>query len=156
VNYGKLNYCSSGSWRSTPWNDHRSFENLLVTAWMWSDYFPQTHMLNVWSQAGGIILEGSGNSRRWDLVGRSRWLEVCLWRLYLVPSPFLTLCFLPVRKWAASSSILSPCHDVLPHSGPRIYEAKDSGLKSLLSGAKINLTSLKLSILGILSQTSFI
>jgi hypothetical protein len=35
-----------------------------------------------------------GNFRRWGQDGRSRSLEVCLWRLCLVTRPFLAHCFL--------------------------------------------------------------
>jgi hypothetical protein len=50
----------------------------------------QTHVLEAWFPAGGVILGGSGNFRRWSLVRGSRSLGAWLWRLYLVSSLLLT------------------------------------------------------------------
>jgi hypothetical protein len=50
---------------------------------LWSEFkrSPQTPVLNAWSLAGGTILGGGGNFRRWGLAGRTRSLGVRLGRL---------------------------------------------------------------------------
>jgi hypothetical protein len=49
----------------------------------------QALVLQVWSPAGGAILVGGGNFRRWDLAGRNRPLGSCPWGLHVDPGPFL-------------------------------------------------------------------
>jgi hypothetical protein len=46
-------------------------------------------------------LGDSGNFGRWGLVGESGSPGLCLWKLFLVPSPFLCLCFLCALRWDA-------------------------------------------------------
>lgn len=50
------------------------------------------HLFSSWSSAGGTILEGSENVRRWVLARVSRLLEVYLSDAgKLAPDPFLSL-----------------------------------------------------------------
>jgi hypothetical protein len=57
----------------------------------------------------------------------SRSLEVCLWKLYLIPSPFLPLCFLSTNRWRSSSETHSCHRNVLPKS----MELSSHGLSPL-------------------------
>jgi hypothetical protein len=96
----------------------------------------KAHVLKTWSTASGAIerwLDQEWISRmssywmvvsRWVLV-KGRSLGTCLWRLHLVPDPFLpSLCFLTAMRGAASSAIL-----LLPWLRPKAMEPANSGLK---------------------------
>jgi hypothetical protein len=90
---------------------------------------PQVHVLKAWSPAGGTILGGYRNSRRWGLareVGHWRHaFEGCTWPSSVSPPPLHLICFLSTMRWTASSSTCSH------HYRPRINGTKDYGLKFL-------------------------
>lgn len=48
--------------------------------------FPQAHVLNTWSVAGGSLPSDSGNSKKWSLLEKDVALSVPS-MLYLVPKP---------------------------------------------------------------------
>jgi hypothetical protein len=75
---------------------------------IWYEMYPQkAHVWKDWFPAGGAILGGSGNFRRWDLAGGSRSLEVGTWG-YFAPGPFLSL-LLSAKKWRTASATHSHC-----------------------------------------------
>jgi hypothetical protein len=89
--------------------------------------------LGAWFPAGGAILEGSGNFRRWGLAGGSRFLEVGPWE-------YLSLI-------SISLSLLPVCHEVnsapLPYTPAAIIFWPSSHLlKPLKMLAKISLPPL--------------
>jgi hypothetical protein len=110
-------------------------------------------VLNTWFPVGGAILWGCEALEEGGLAGRRRSLGTWLGRLYLVLSPFPSLCFLAAVKWAASATEPgSSRHDVPSHLRSKAMDPDDHGLNPLKPWAKINPSSLKLFMSGILSQ----
>jgi hypothetical protein len=84
----------------------------------------QARMLYAWSPAGGTILRGGKNFRKWGLVEGRRSLGVHLWRWHLVPCLCIALCFLSTMRWSDSATC-SYCCNFLTHHGPRSIEPND-------------------------------
>jgi hypothetical protein len=101
----------------------------------------QAHVLKVLTWAGGTILGGFGDFRRWDLPGGSRSLGGMSFGAVTCPGlPSFSL--LPVfREWRPSHATHCCCHDALSHQGPRNTELNDCALKPLKLWAKINFSS---------------
>jgi hypothetical protein len=92
-------------------------------------YLPKAHMLKAWSTAGGVILGGSRNFKRWGPAGGSRSLGGGI-SLGTIPCHQLlpgSLSQLP--ECHNESHVL--CHDVLSHHGPETKEPSVYGLKPL-------------------------
>jgi hypothetical protein len=70
---------------------------------------PQVHVSNLGSPAGGAILGGCGNFRRWGLAGGSRLVGVGHWGC-LIPGPFLSCS----ASYPVCSNMNSFCHVLLP------------------------------------------
>jgi hypothetical protein len=75
------------------------------------------------------FIGGSGNAKRWSLVGGSRLLGMFL-GLYLVPGYFHIL-FVSWPQVISPTPLYPLHHDVLPHTGLKTMEPAKHGLKPL-------------------------
>jgi hypothetical protein len=101
----------------------------------------------VGGQNSNTVLRGSGNITKWGLVGGSKSLGACLWWLYLVPSLIPPTPHLP---WGEQSPL--PHTPITRMFCPSAQGSSDHGLNPLKPWTKINPSSFKLFMLGILSQ----
>jgi hypothetical protein len=103
--------------------------------------------VSTWSPAGGPSLGGSGNFRRWGLVGESRSLGI---PLKVTPGPQgLSHSLLPVcDEVNASTSMFSYCSDVQLRlrpkvMGPAYYEGNPLKLWAKENPSSISVVSLR-------------
>jgi hypothetical protein len=118
--------------------------------WTWKS----THRSVCWifsPQLVALFWEGgSGNFRRWGLVGRSG--SPGKWKITLDLSPFLALCFLSSMRWTAACSSYSLRHNALPHNRSKNMESSDHKMNPLKLWTKTNLSSFWVVLSGPLSQ----
>jgi hypothetical protein len=103
------------------------------------------------SPAGGAILKGGRNIKRWGSTGGSRSLRTCFWRLCLVAGPFLSASYLPWGEKLPTLHVLSLWCSA--HHWPRNNQASHDRLNLWNNEPKWILPPFKLFLSGILVIT---
>jgi hypothetical protein len=137
----QFTYCIVDRLLSSSSQKTSKFSTLLVTVWIQNvSHRFMWQMLSL--QLIMLFWEDGNNFRKRGLdVGNRAYL----WRLYLVPHPFL---FLFMVRWRTLSTTCSHYHHILP----QYMGLSNHGLNPLKPGTKINLSSFKLFLQVFLSQ----